>query len=1128
MPLDPLSFVSRGRFAGRYKETTGISCPEIVHLRQFEGSLALNKRKVLDAARKHAQKGAKAKALKEYNQLLKADPRDAKLLLEVGDAYRRWGQPEEAIAQYSKVAGQYRQDGFDARAVAVYKQILNLDPKHYAAYVSLAELYQRMGLDSEAVASLQIAADGYHKDGRKPEALDLLRQMAALDPANTTSRLKVAELLRQEGMNDDAITEYREVVAELQNQQDLDQLIVVQDRILEISPKNLETLTAQVRNLMSAGALDRAEPLAAQALNISEEPAQYDLLIDLYAQMGNDEKLANATRGLAKIYRERGDEDKARELMQRLPAEDVVAPEASLAVDLAGTEAPVLDDEELLDEPFLANDDEFDMLGTSSSSSVSSSMSGAQEKAEELSLDEIVLDSSMIDSAGESGTEPLPLPEGDPDQLLAEANVYLRYGKREQAIASLRSVIAQVPDHRGALEKLGEAYAEGGRNSDAVTAWLKAAEQVRLEGDGAALEVLRDRIAALDPGLAEQVGTVESQSASTDEASAEAAGDAGDAGFFGVELDLDVEVDLDLDDAIDEIAASEAEPDLVFDSPDATFDSSLADLSIDAGVEDANDEFEIDLDEDSLVFGDGSGADSQTSLTQPAVDDDGDVFDLSEELAFEKGDEDGLDEFVDDDDDDVFEFEIDTSGLSADALIDDSELDSSDSGNDVGTDLETSAPDEQDDSGQVASSSDEEIEEAEFYVAQDMFEEAEAILSRVLEAEPSHTQALVLMGELASVRTDTEASGSASPPNDLATALIESDVDTSLSGGEGDASLYADEGDATLSRVDVISDADDQDDFDVELDMDISDLSEETEKTADEVGPSVEVAVEAAEESAEAEEKTTPEGSAPGVDAGESFDLREALADVIGDDGSGPAPDASGVLSTVEDGFESIFSDFKKGVTATLEDGDFDTRYDLGIAYREMGLFDDAIGEFRVCLDCPTRRFDSLYLMGLCARDLSRWEDAVNHLKQALASPEIPEERLAGVYFDLSIVEEGSGDPTSALASVQRVIELEPEFPGASERLAALEAGESAFPDVGTPGEAFESFDDLFDDEESYEAGGVALAEDAPAEAFESFDDVISEAESALDETQVEEVEEETTASRIEPKKGGRKKISFV
>ena len=91
-----------------------------VPLFRAEVSLALNKRKILEAARKYAQKGAKAKALKEYNKLLKADARDAKLLLEVGDAYRRWGQNEEAIAQYGKVADQYRQDGFDARAVAVW------------------------------------------------------------------------------------------------------------------------------------------------------------------------------------------------------------------------------------------------------------------------------------------------------------------------------------------------------------------------------------------------------------------------------------------------------------------------------------------------------------------------------------------------------------------------------------------------------------------------------------------------------------------------------------------------------------------------------------------------------------------------------------------------------------------------------------------------------------------------------------------------------------------------------------------------------------------------------------------------------------------------------------------------
>ena len=84
--------------------------------------MAINKRKVLDAARKHIQRGAKQKALKEFERLLKLDPRDGRLRLEIGDAHRRWGQIEEAISQYTKVADQYQQEGFDARAVAVLKR----------------------------------------------------------------------------------------------------------------------------------------------------------------------------------------------------------------------------------------------------------------------------------------------------------------------------------------------------------------------------------------------------------------------------------------------------------------------------------------------------------------------------------------------------------------------------------------------------------------------------------------------------------------------------------------------------------------------------------------------------------------------------------------------------------------------------------------------------------------------------------------------------------------------------------------------------------------------------------------------------------------------------------------------
>jgi tetratricopeptide (TPR) repeat protein len=428
--------------------------------------LALNKRKVLETARKHAQKGAKAKALKEYNKLLKADPRDAKLLLEVGDAYRRWGQAEEAIAQYGKVAQQYRQDGFDARAVAVFKQILNLDPKHYAAYVSLSELYQRMGLDSEAIAALQTAADGYHKEGRKGEALDLLRQTAALDPTNTTSRLKVADLLRQEGMESEAVSEYRAVVEELDSQGNREQVLVVLERILEVNADDLDTLNSLTKNLMASGELDRAEVFAIRMLNASTEPSQYELLMELYSQGGNDEKLAEATRGLAKLHRDRGDEETARTLMQRLPVEEVGS-SSRMAVDVSEVAEPDLEDDELLEEePFLTLDDE------------------ASPSAAPLAADE----DDAIDLETEAPqpgdlVDPTPLPEGDPDQLLAEANVYLRYGKRDQAIASLRGVLAQDPVHRAALEKLGEAYAADDQKGPAVEVWTQAATQAREAGD---------------------------------------------------------------------------------------------------------------------------------------------------------------------------------------------------------------------------------------------------------------------------------------------------------------------------------------------------------------------------------------------------------------------------------------------------------------------------------------------------------------------------------------------------------------------------------------------------------------------------------------------------------------------
>lgn len=995
--------------------------------------MALNKRKVLDAARKFAQKGAKAKALKEYQTLLKADPRDAKLLLEVGDAYRRWGQAAEAIAQYAKVAQQYRQDGFDARAVAVYKQILNLDPKHYSAYVSLAELYQRMGLDAEAIAALQTAADGFHKEGRKPEALELLRQMAGLDPSNTTSRLKVAELLRQEGMESEALAEYQAVAVELESRGARDQLITIQERILEFRPEDLTTLTGLARNLMAEASFDRAEPVARKALEVSQDPAQYELLSDLYARMGSDAKLAETTRALAKLYRERGDDEKARELMQRLPAGDVVSG-SGLAADVSEVDEPLLGDEEILD------DDPFDTFGGQSETGPALAEDALDlEVGDEISLD---MEAADLDEAG-SGTESAIRPEGDPDQLLAEASVYLRYGKREQAFASLRAILAQEPDHRGALEKLGDAYADQGQPEQAVEAWCRVAEQVRAEGDAEAFGVLRDRIAALDPSAAARIGGVDAPDSGASSHGPGAVETEGERESSPPDLDLDLEVELDLDEAIEEVAATDTRSGLDFGG---------------TGGPEASD-LEIAFDDDPV------GEDRTAQVPTESG------FDLT-------GEEESPE----------FEFDADELGIGE-----------PEGGAGAAT------------AGRV----EEELEEAEFYLAQEMFDEAEAILARILESAPDHARALERMAEVRRAR------GGASSTAQAPAAVVDADV--------------------TVRELDEITErlADDGIEVDVDLGLDpggegVVDAegddpteeaaSEDPLASTDDARISFEVDLDDEDETpAPAFDDTTP-----AFDAGETFDLREALADVLSDDDEPVVDDApSGVLSTVEDGFESIFADFKKGVTATLDKGDYDTRYDLGIAYREMGLFEDAIGEFRVCLDSEARRFDSLYLMGLCARDLSQFDAAVSHLEQALALPEIPAARLAGVYFDLSLAHEGAGDLERARASIESVLEIEADFPGAAQRLAALRAGASSTPEVGQPGERFESFDDLFDGDED-ESGDDEVVASVPSEAYASLDEIASEVEAELDDDPFEStgsIEPDDTRSR---RKGGRKKISFV
>ena len=211
-------------------------------------------------------------------------------------------------------------------------------------------------------------------------------------------------------------------------------------------------------------------------------------------------------------------------------------------------------------------------------------------------------------------------------------------------------------------------------------------------------------------------------------------------------------------------------------------------------------------------------------------------------------------------------------------------------------------------------------------------------------------------------------------------------------------------------------------------------------------------------------------------------------------------------------------------MSKTLAKDDYDTRFDLGIAYREMELFADAQSEFAICIGSETWRLESLHMMALCAMDLGNFENATNHLEQALATPGLSHQKEAGLRFDLARGFEAQGDFARARDAFMAAKVADPSIPGIDECATRVAAQISA-EQIELQDEAVSSAE-----EGELESFGDQVAEAKQHEAFESFDDVVAEAEAEAEAEGKAEAEAESLDGTDvdKPPKRRRKKISFV
>jgi tetratricopeptide (TPR) repeat protein len=140
-----------------------------------------------------------------------------------------------------------------------------------------------------------------------------------------------------------------------------------------------------------------------------------------------------------------------------------------------------------------------------------------------------------------------------------------------------------------------------------------------------------------------------------------------------------------------------------------------------------------------------------------------------------------------------------------------------------------------------------------------------------------------------------------------------------------------------------------------------------------------------------------------------------------------------------EEGTEADFTDmlekFKAGVAANVDDEDFDSHYDLGVAYKEMGLIDEAIFQFQKALRGATQRIRAYEALGQCFIDRGEHDVAITVLGRALREPGMEDEDLIGVLYLLGFASEGNRKPRDAAAYYQRVFAIDIDFRDVRNRL---------------------------------------------------------------------------------------------
>jgi len=139
--------------------------------------------------------------------------------------------------------------------------------------------------------------------------------------------------------------------------------------------------------------------------------------------------------------------------------------------------------------------------------------------------------------------------------------------------------------------------------------------------------------------------------------------------------------------------------------------------------------------------------------------------------------------------------------------------------------------------------------------------------------------------------------------------------------------------------------------------------------------------------------------------------------------------------------FQDMLSQFKRGIDQNIDAEDYQAHYDLGVAFKEMGLLDEAISEFQKALRAPEGRLKTSEALGSAFYEKGQFGIAEAILRRAVESLGATDDEQIGLIYWMGRSQEAQGKVDAAIPAYERVMAVDIGFQDTSDRVAKLSAG---------------------------------------------------------------------------------------